>query len=116
MLPVVLPSRLRAPVKAAASAAFWQSVLAAAIMPTSIANATKTHRPTRLIAKSGRIVPRRRRWELFRNIFFSVLRQRPLRKDRPDAVGSWPHCALQRSRANWLLGTVRDGTALNPKR
>src|SRR5579871_4492186 len=70
--PFALPSMLRVPVKAAASAAFWQSVLAAAIRPTSIPRATNPHRATRQIANMGRIVPRRR-WPV-RMINMLVLR------------------------------------------
>src|SRR5262245_10426021 len=61
VLPDGVPSRERAPARAAASAAVWAWVRATTTMPTSTARATKPHRAIRLTATSGRMEPSRRR-------------------------------------------------------
>src|SRR3954447_2699528 len=60
LLFTVLPSRVRAPARAATSAADWAWVRATATIPTSIARATNPTRPTRHTVTSGRTAPSRR--------------------------------------------------------
>ena len=57
-LVVVAQVSVRAPAKAAASAAFWTCVFATMIMPRSTDNAAKPHKATRPLAKNGRMLPR----------------------------------------------------------
>src|SRR3954470_15947853 len=60
LLFAALPSRVRAPARAATSAADWAWVRATAIMPTSMARATNPSSPTRQTVTSGRSAPGRR--------------------------------------------------------